>query len=254
MSKSGIAKLPLIPIRAEASSKSELVSQLLFGEVYEVIEQVGDWYKIENQSDSYIGWINKTQFSVFLGNEIPDFVLNKFPYTEILLEGNSSPFFVFPGSKIFNSLNGNFSLDGLICQIKDEKDVLSVDLITYSKYFLNSPYLWGGKSFAGIDCSGFTQVVFSCFGLILPRDAYQQAEIGEKIDFVTSSIPGDLAFFENQDGLITHVGIVIENQQIIHASGKVRVDLLDSFGIFNPELGIHTHQLRIIKRIKFKTN
>ena len=109
--------------------------------------------------------------------------------------------------------------------------------------------MWSGRSFFGIDCSGFTQLVFKVHGIKLPRDAYQQAEVGNVLDFVEESEPGDLAFFENEVGKISHVGIMLEDQKIIHAYGKVRIDLLDSTGIFNKDLGKHTHKLRFVKRI-----
>lgn len=118
-----------------------------------------------------------------------------------------------------------------------------------AKEFLNVPYLWGGKSFFAVDCSGFTQLVYKVHNIKLPRDTYQQAEVGEALTFVEESQLGDLAFFENPEGKIIHVGIMLDNQKIIHASGKVRIDTLDSTGIFNKELNKHTHKLRVIKSI-----
>jgi cell wall-associated NlpC family hydrolase len=114
---------------------------------------------------------------------------------------------------------------------------------------LNAPYLWGGKTPFGIDCSGFTQMVYKLNGYHLSRDASQQATQGEALSFIEESEPGDLAFFDNEEGNIIHVGIIMENNYIIHASGKVRVDRLDHLGIFNPETQKHTHKLRVIKKI-----
>jgi cell wall-associated NlpC family hydrolase len=118
-----------------------------------------------------------------------------------------------------------------------------------AREFLNVPYLWGGKSFFAVDCSGFTQLVYKVHNVKLPRDASQQVEVGESLTFVEESQPGDLAFFENDEGRIVHVGIMLENQKIIHASGKVRIDTLDSTGIFNKEMNKHTHKLRVIKSV-----
>lgn len=118
-----------------------------------------------------------------------------------------------------------------------------------AKEFLNIPYLWGGKSFFAVDCSGFVQLVFKIHNIRMPRDTYQQAEVGEALSFVEESQPGDLAFFENSEGKIIHVGIMLDNQRIIHASGKVRIDTLDSSGIFNKEMNKHTHKLRVIRSI-----
>lgn len=126
---------------------------------------------------------------------------------------------------------------------------LRESIASTAKEFLNVPYLWGGKSFFAVDCSGFVQLVFKIHNMKLPRDTYQQAEVGEVLSFVEESQPGDLAFFENSEGKIIHVGIMLENQKIIHASGKVRIDTLDSSGIFNKEMNKHTHKLRVIKNI-----
>ena len=122
-------------------------------------------------------------------------------------------------------------------------------LVGNALIYLNTPYLWGGRSPFGIDCSGFTQVVYRLQGISLPRDAYQQAEIGTTLSFIEESEPGDLAFFDNNEGKIIHVGIILENNHIIHASGKVRIDRIDQQGIFNKEKGQHTHKLRLIKSI-----
>ena len=122
-------------------------------------------------------------------------------------------------------------------------------LINTAFLYLNAPYLWGGKTPFGIDCSGFTQMVYKLNGYNLFRDASQQATQGEALSFIEESEPGDLAFFDNEEGNIIHVGIIMENNYIIHASGKVRIDRLDHLGIFNPETQKHTHKLRVIKKV-----
>ena len=122
-------------------------------------------------------------------------------------------------------------------------------LINNALIFLNAPYLWGGRTPFGIDCSGFTQIVYRLQGINIPRDAHQQAEVGNTLSFIEESQEGDLAFFDDSEGEITHVGIIMNNNNIIHASGKVRIDKLDQQGIFNIEKKIHTHKLRIIKSI-----
>ena len=115
--------------------------------------------------------------------------------------------------------------------------------------YLNSPYLWGGRSPFGIDCSGFTQMVFKLNGIKLPRDAYEQAEIGKTLNFIEETQKGDLAFFDNEEGKIIHTGIIIDKNKIIHSSGKVRIDNLDHYGIFNAETGKYSHNLRLIKKV-----
>ena len=137
---------------------------------------------------------------------------------------------VFEGSKTFNQ--------------KPKSDIVSTAFL-----YLNAPYLWGGKSPFGIDCSGFTQMVYKLCGYKLLRDAYQQSNQGDALSFIEESEPGDLAFFDNEEGKIIHVGIIMENNYIIHASGKVRIDRLDHLGIYNAEQNKHTHRLRVIKKI-----
>lgn len=130
------------------------------------------------------------------------------------------------------------------------KNFKESDLRSVVMEYVNVPYLWGGKSKCGIDCSGFTQQVYKRFGIKLPRDAYQQAELGEVVGFLLEVQPGDLAFFDNEEGKITHVGIMLGTDEIIHASGKVRIDKIDNQGIINTETLARTHKLRIIKRYK----
>ena len=154
---------------------------------------------------------------------------------------------ILPSYKSGHALINNemYQFDGLTTPGFIKKDKLVENALMY----LNAPYLWGGRSPLGIDCSGFTQMVYRLQGVDLPRDAYQQAEVGTTLSFVEESEPGDLAFFDNAEGKITHVGIILEDNHIIHASGKVRIDRIDQQGVFNTEIGNHTHKLRLIKSI-----
>jgi cell wall-associated NlpC family hydrolase len=138
-----------------------------------------------------------------------------------------------------------FSHNGLTTNGSKNKE----NIVHNAMMFLNAPYLWGGRSPLGIDCSGFTQIAYKLQGIEIPRDAYQQAEIGTTLSFVEESEPGDLAFFDNNEGKITHVGIILKDNFIIHASGKVRIDRIDQQGIFNAEEKKHTHKLRLIKSV-----
>ena len=250
----GICNLAMIPLRSEHSDRSEIVSQVLFGEHFKIIEQFNQWYRIQLQYDSYEGWIDSKQMQLISASDY-----NQLSNDVLILNGDlieyitSSSNFLLPiplGSSLsflnhgeINTTNLNF--DGTkISGIKSKKELLNTAFM-----YLNAPYLWGGKTPFGIDCSGFTQMVYKLNGYKLMRDASQQSLQGEALSFIEESEPGDLAFFDNEEGNIIHVGIIMENNYIIHASGKVRVDRLDHLGIYNPEVNKHTHKLRVIKKI-----
>ena len=250
----GICNLAIVPIRAEASDRSEQVSQLLFGEHFKIIELTAKWAQVELAFDGYIGWIDTKQFQhisqedFLLLSESP-IILNA-DLIEYVTTGNNQLIPIPLGASLSFLENeatntNNFSFDGMkICGIKPKSELIKTAFM-----YLNAPYLWGGKTPFGIDCSGFTQMVYKLNGYQLFRDASQQASQGIPLSFIEESEPGDLAFFDNEEGTIIHVGIIMENNYIIHASGKVRIDRLDHLGIFNPETQKHTHKLRVIKKI-----
>lgn len=250
----GICNLAIVSLRAEASDKSEQVSQLLFGEHFKIIELTAKWAQVELAYDGYIGWIDSKQFqpitqeSYLLLNELPN-VLNA-DLIEYINTPNNQLMPISLGASLSflenETINFNkLSFDGMkVCGIKPKSDLIKTAFI-----YLNAPYLWGGKSPFGIDCSGFTQMVFKLNGYHLFRDASQQVNQGDSLSFIEESEPGDLAFFDNEEGKIIHVGIMLENNYIIHASGKVRIDRLDHLGIYNADINRHTHKLRVIKKI-----
>lgn len=253
----GIAGLSIIPVRAEPASQSEMVSQLLFGETYQILEEKGEWIRIKGFSDQYEGWINALQHTLWSPSNELSGVLNNFPFTIATNIRTQKEIYLMPGSIIhgfrYASDTLNFKMNQETYQIKGNTDLLKPltlsEVLELGRKFLMAPYLWGGRTFWGIDCSGFTQLIYKIAGLQLPRDAWQQAEIGETIDFLNETKLGDLAFFDNENGRITHVGIMNGQGEILHASGKVRIDLIDSYGIFNESKGKHTHKLRTIKRM-----
>jgi len=253
----GICQLSSVPIRAEDADKSEMISQLLFGECFTVIGQSEKWFKITTHYDAYEGWIDKKQCLSITPEELEKITANSDSlsfdlvspgisnqdHIPILL-GSSLPFF-----------------DGLSFKLKKEKIIFNGQVLRKNENgpdmsqvrkiafkYLNAPYLWGGRSPFGIDCSGLTQMVFKLLGIDLPRDAYLQAQSGTIINLINEAKEGDLAFFENPEGRITHVGIILNDGEIIHASGKVRIDKLDHFGIYNTETKKYSHTLRLIKR------
>lgn len=250
----GICNLAIVPIRAEASDISEQVSQLLFGEHFKIIELTAKWAKVELAYDSYVGWIDNKQYEpineeqyLFL-NEVPC-VLNA-DLIEYITSSNNQLIPIPLGASLSFLENeeintSKYSFEGLkVCGEKSKSELVKTAFM-----YLNAPYLWGGKSPFGIDCSGFTQMVYKLNGHYLLRDAAQQATQGEPLSFIEESEPGDLAFFDNDEGNIIHVGIMMENNYIIHASGKVRIDRLDHLGIYNADVNRHTHKLRVIKKI-----
>lgn len=254
----GIAALSLIPCRAEPADTSEMVTQLLFGDHYEVIEPGEKWTRIKIAFDQYECYIDTKQYQEISKNEYESLEQIKFPalstdIAAVLQSGDNKLEPILLGSHLPDIKDKTFILAGT--QYTFESSVLSLskvgnrDSIVENAYmYMEAPYLWGGKSPFGIDCSGFVQMVFKLSGYKMPRDAWQQAEVGDTLSFVEEAEPGDLAFFDNDEGKIIHVGIMLGGARIIHASGKVRVDKLDHHGIFNEEKGTYSHNLRLIKR------
>ncbi len=247
--KIAACNLSIVPLRAEASHRSEMVSQVLFGEQFEIIEEGTDFDRVKLIRTNYEGWIQHNQYSIIeKGDSISfQYVVDKQGAVAVSDKHtvNLVPGTIFSDERI--PLGGEvYRIEGqLRTPTLDDFDTEFNELIEHYK---NSPYLWGGRSRAGIDCSGFSQAVYYHFGILLPRDAWQQAEVGTVVDFLSEIKKGDLAFFDNEAGKITHVGIMIDSETIIHASARVRIDKMDSEGIFNVDLNKYTHQLRIVRR------
>jgi hypothetical protein len=249
----GICNLSVIPLRAEASDKSEQVSQILFGETFEILEWTERWVKVITTNDRYEGWIGRLQFVMLSHSDYNTLKEDPAPITYRAvtqawkMPDNSVLYLPVGSSLVF--------LKGTTCEINNEQfeiigEIGETDKMDITaKSFLNTAYLWGGRTHYGIDCSGFTQAVFRLQGIYLKRDAWMQAEQGKVVDFLAEARLGDLAFFDNAEGRITHVGIMLNSEQIIHASGRVKIDRIDSQGIYSEELKRYTHKLRIIKRI-----
>lgn len=246
-------------MRAEASDRSEMVSQLLFGELLTVLKRDEKWAKVRTHIDGYESWIDLKQFLPISDNAFEGLTLKPAVCAADLVQlvksdRNASLTPIVAGSSLPNYHRGHvafadegFEFDGDIC-IPGEGELLDV-LVDNAMTFRNAPYLWGGRSAFGIDCSGLMQVVYKMSGIYLKRDAWQQAEQGIGLSFVEEARPGDLAFFDNSEGKIIHVGMIIGPNMIIHASGKVRIDRIDHQGIYNVDTNRYSHSLRLIKRL-----
>jgi hypothetical protein len=246
----GFCHLSVVPVRETPSDLSQMTTQLLFGDVFEIFATTTKWVYIKNAYDEYLGWIDYKQFILiteeeFLKLQNPLFINKKMGVVSV----NNAHYDILPASTFPSTLSFTIqdyvfehNVDVIPFEIAEQHDIYN---LAFS--YLNSPYIWGGKSLFGIDCSGFTQNVYKMAGIKLKRDAAQQATQGVNLSFLNEAKQGDLLFFDNAEGKIIHVGIYLGENKIIHASGKVRIDIIDHQGIYNEEINKYTHNLRLIK-------
>lgn len=241
--------LSIVPVRAEHADEAEIVTQLLFGELATVLEMHNQWCKVKSAHDGYEGWIDYKQGQQISEKAFQSLLKNNVRQVQLVDTFNSpwGPINTVKGS-LLPSTFGSFKIDHFSFERLTTSEISrTLDIGIVAMSYLNSPYLWGGRTPFGIDCSGFTQAVLRFFGIEILRDASQQVTQGKLITFEDATI-GDLVFFVNSKGTIHHVGILLENNKIIHASGKVRIDKLDEKGIFSDERREYSHNYHSIRR------
>ncbi len=241
-----------IPLRSAPSHRSEMVSQLLFGERFQIIDSAASWLKIETLFDLYTGWIDSLHRGYEAWDEVSTGIITGNHL--VCLKEDNTLLTLSPGSEIFGLSDGfsGFAIGDKKYTVRDPQASLLTphsSLTETALQFLNVPYLWGGRTSGGIDCSGLVQVVCKIHGIKIPRDAARQAELGTIVSFFTEAQPGDLIFFSGETENISHTGIFLGQGKIIHASGSVRIDRVDHQGIWREDAGRYTHRLRIIKRV-----
>lgn len=246
--------LPVIPMRKEPAHRSEMVSQLLFGDYVTILEEKDDFIRVISVYDQYEGWVQDKQLTQLDGETISETELFVNSWQEeITVNGITthipfgSPIYVPSGAGEIKFGKAQVAYKSLAVWDRTKMEFNEETLRNAYSLYLNTPYLWGGKSVFGIDCSGFVQQVFKLFGIPLMRDAYQQATQGTAVASLEDSVMGDLAFFCNEKGRVTHVGIMLTNNKIVHASGKVRIDPIDQEGIISSDTGKRTHNLHSIR-------
>ncbi|MBD3636741.1 MAG: C40 family peptidase [Crocinitomicaceae bacterium] len=247
----GICQVAIAPVRASASDEAEIVTQLLFGDYVKVLEQEKPWIKIYFPADDYEGWMDFKQLKYVSEDIYQEGIDTEHEVVKtglLAVEGPIGKQHIIFGSNL-PFLNGSeFEIGTLKCKVLDEIPEFDEDFCETALRYLNTPYLWGGKGILGIDCSGFVQIAAKVHGINIPRDASEQAEVGAKVRFDNRQ-EGDLMFFVNKNGHVHHVGIILNEKEIIHAAGHVRIDTYDEKGIFRLDFDKHTHKFHSIKRI-----
>lgn len=250
----GVSLLAAIPGRSESSDRSEMVTQLLFGEHYSVLREEEKWIQIRCLHDGYECWIDRGQHTPVSSGNLPESPRPILDPVNYLVADNETLIPVAAGGLLpLKSGETNFDLAGNTYKIAHQMNVGPIPrekIVAIGLRMLNTPYLWGGRSAFGIDCSGLVQLLFRAANVELPRDASQQIEKGTAISELKDSTSGDLAYFDNPKGKITHVGLLLDDGKILHASSRVKIERVDEEGIRHEDSGKLTHKLCAIRRIE----
>lgn len=253
----GICRVSIAPLRSAPKDQAEIVSQLLFGDQIVVLEKLEKWYHVQNRFDGYEGFVDFKQLQLVSEAAMEVVADHQFvaPAAALnsLTQEDGSKTYLAAGSDLPGFNSGMCKIGDKIFKVDFEPLELDYrtpqnNILKNAMFFQHAPYLWGGRTLFGIDCSGFVQIVFKMAGVKLQRDASQQALQGSTVHFLPEAQAGDVAFFDNEEGRIIHVGILLNQKEIIHASGSVRIDPIDNQGIYNRELKRYSHKLRIIRR------
>lgn len=246
----GVCKVSVAPVRHEPSDSSEIVTQLLFGDTVQVLEQGQPWIKIRFQADGYEGWMDFKQLTYLEDSEYHTYIASPTVYLHdrfVEITGPLGKQLLMIGARLPNFDGKSIHIGNDTYTFETLPKTENNNVHTTALKYLNAPYLWGGKSVFGIDCSGLTQNVFKLHGKQLPRDASKQVFEGKEISFEERQV-GDVPFFINAKGIVHHVGILTEKNQIIHAAGYVRIDPFDQKGIYREDLERYTHVFHSIRR------
>jgi gamma-D-glutamyl-L-lysine dipeptidyl-peptidase len=251
----GMVAVPAAPVRKKPNHRREMVNQLLFGETVKVLKEKGSlWIKVRSLHDGYEGWVTNTllqEVTETEANNATQFVTGELINVVSINDTNVK---VPLGSSLQQFENGKgrmgtleYSFSGK-SKKRGEEAATGLMIEELAMQWLSAPYLWGGRTIFGVDCSGFVQVNYKIMGIDLPRDAWQQAQEGHPVNKLKDAVSGDLAFFDDKDEIV-HVGILLSPDKIIHASGKVRIDTIDKKGIINSDTGKRTHTLKAVRKV-----
>jgi len=255
----GLIQIPCIAVRKEAAEQSEMTTQLLFGEIFEILDTLPRWMLVRNRYDAYEGWISRSGTRLLSPEDLDRYgkyssCIQKDAFLSLQRAAGEERMLVPAGSALYYEEKQSLKIHcGDTYRMEKPCKPLTGDLsdkiIRTGRQFLNIPYLWGGKSSYGTDCSGLVQTIMKIIGIPLGRDTSVQVTEGVALNMLPEARTGDLVFFDNEEGEIVHVGLLMEEGQVLHASGTVRIDPIDHQGIYNRELKQYTHKLRVIKRI-----